>query len=105
MRQHREAHGLAARQLRGHAQRHQRVHAGIDLGMPALGLRHAEQSVDLGKDALQRVARPQRFDVDVGALRRERFDGFLPHALGAQRLHLAGRDDLAHELERFAARS
>ena len=81
------------------------MHAGVDLGMPVLGLRDAEQRVDLGKHALQRVAGAQRLEVDVGALGAESFDGFLPNPLGAQRLHLAGRDDLFHELERSRLRS
>ena len=77
------------------------MHAGVDLGMPLLGLRNAEQRVDLGKHALQRAARAQRFEVDVGTLRRQRFDGFLPDAFRAQCLHLAGRDDLLHQLQRL----
>ena len=49
----------------------------------------------------ERAARAQRFEVDVGALGRERLHGLLPDAFRAQRLHLAGGDDLLHELERF----
>jgi hypothetical protein len=78
------------------------VHAGIDLGMPLLGLRHSEQCIHFGKDAPKRAAGAQRFDVDVGAVRCQRFNGLLPDALRAQRLHLAGCDDVFHELERFS---
>ena len=101
VRKHREAHRRGGREPRRDLEREQHVHAGVDLGMPALGLRHAEERVDLGEHSRESAAVSQHFDVCRGIVLAERLGGFLPHALGLQGLDLAARHDLCHQLLRL----
>ena len=101
VREDREAHGRSARELRRHFQREQHVHAGVDLGMPALGLRHAEQRVDFREHARESAACAQHADEGRRIVLAERLRGLLPDALGRERLDLAARHDLGHQPQRL----
>jgi len=101
VREHGEAHGRRFAQSRRAPQREHRVHARVDLRMPALGLRHAEKGVDLGKDDRERTAVAQHLEIDIRPALSERPLGFLPDPLGNERIELAGCRHPAHELACF----
>ena len=69
--------------------------------MPFLGLRHAEQRVDLRKHNLQGAAIAQHLEKHTGAGLAQRLFGFLPYALGHQGVYLSLFDHLAHQGQGF----
>jgi hypothetical protein len=95
--QHREAHVDAATQFHRLAQRQQLVHAGVDLRVPFLRLRHAEQCVDLREDHLQRAAGAQYADEHFGVRFAQRLLRLGPDPLGHQGVGLAGVHHAAHQ--------
>ncbi len=80
-----------------------RVHARVDLRMPLRRLRHAEQRVDLGIDALERAAVAQHREERARRRFAQRLLGLLPHAFGHQRVHLAPRHHAAHQRHRVGS--
>ena len=91
----------AAAELDRFAQRHELVDAGVDFRVPLLGLRHAEQRVDLRVDDLERAAVAQHADEHIGAGLAQRLFGFGPDAFGDQRIGFAVGHHLPHERQRF----
>ncbi len=96
-----KAHRRFTRQLARDVEHLQRVNAGVDLGVPLLGLRHAEQAIDLRQQRGERTALAQHLEVDRRRLLAQRALGFDPDAFGHQRPHLAGAHDVLHQLHRL----
>jgi hypothetical protein len=101
VREHRKTRGDPGAELHRLTQREQLVYAGVDFRMPFLGLRHAEQRVDLGVHHGECAAVAQHLDEHVGCGFAERALGLGPDPFRHQRIGLAVSDHPAHELERF----
>ena len=92
-----EAYCRVFAQARCLLQHHERMNAGIDLGMPLCRLWNAKQRFDLRKYDCQRAGCPQNFEVALRLRRVERPQRFLPHPLGNQRLQFAARRHRLHQ--------
>src|SRR5690606_16206376 len=77
------------------------MNAGVDLRMPLLRLRHAEERIDLWKDHGERMRLAQHLEERARRGHLERTLCFLPHALGHERIELAAGRDLSHQCKRF----
>ena len=66
----------------GVVEHQQDVQPGVHFGMMRRRLRHAEQGVDLGQDACQRAASPQRLDHQRRPRLHQAARKLLPYALG-----------------------
>ena len=99
--QSREPHARVVAQQGGLVEHHQGVHAGIDFRVPLRRLRHTEQCVDLGIDALQGAAFAQHPEELAGAALPQCLFGLLPHPFGYQCIDFATFHHVAHQRQRL----